>query len=234
MPWNLVILPLLGGYLFVHICVVFSYRSQRFESERLLLHSASCGAVLVILARLFTFATYRTSFGAPLSIWLNALAPSKDAPYLGTALTALMFGWTGAHLVNAIVRSKIGNKRFKLWLIERYDSGLMRLLHEAIYNSYPLSITLASRKVYIGYIFKAPADSPHDRYLTMMLLLSGYRDEKTLVLCQTVNYAERTNLEADPPVVFLISFSIDQISTANRFDLTIYQHEFQEKLLSPG
>ncbi len=232
MPWNLVILPLLGGYLFVHVCTVFRYRSQRFESERLLLHSASCGVVLAFLARLLTFFVYRVPIGRVLSADLNAIAPSNDLPYLGTALAALALGWAGAHSVNAVV-SKIGDKAFKLWTVERYDNGLIRLLHEAMYGPYPLSVTLTSRKVYIGYIFEAPMASPHDQYLTMMLLLSGYREEKTLALCQTVNYAQRTNTEAEPPVFFLVTFSVDQILTANRFDLAVYEQEFQTKMVTP-
>ncbi len=138
--------------------------------------------------------------------------------------------------MNALLGSKylIGNKAFKLWLVKRYDNGLMRLLYESLYESFPLSVTLTTRKVYVGYVFEVPRDSPHDQYLTMMLLLSGYRDEKTLSLCQTLNYAQRTNLESTPPIFFLVAFSVDQIVTANRFDLALYEHEFQTKLVAEG
>ena len=55
MPTNLLILPLLGGFLLVHIWHLSRFRSQRLEGYRLLMETAIAGVILVTFARLLTY-----------------------------------------------------------------------------------------------------------------------------------------------------------------------------------
>ena len=52
MPWNLLILPLLGGFWLLRTCNLFRFRSQYLEGYRLLMESAIAGVVLIGLGRL--------------------------------------------------------------------------------------------------------------------------------------------------------------------------------------
>jgi len=181
MPWNLLLFPLLGGFLFIHVCHLYRYRSKRLESERLLLQSASWGAIFLALGRLATFYGYWFSSGKYAAALLGQLVPAKEDPYFGTALASLLIGWLGAHLINAILGLAekvpfLDLKPLKLRIVERYDNGLLRLFHEAMYTDRPVSVTLSNRKVYVGYVAEPPSDSPHDSYFALLLLLSGYRD----------------------------------------------------------
>jgi hypothetical protein len=47
-----------------------------------------------------------------------------------------------------------------------------------MFNNLPVSVTLDTRKVYIGYVQEMP-DVPHDPYFSLILLLSGHRDEES-------------------------------------------------------
>lgn len=233
MPWNLFLFPLLGGFLFLHVCKLFRYRSQRFEGERLLLQSTSYGVLLGIFGRLGTFWLSRFPIGQQAQAFLDHLISPKDAPYLGTAIAALLIGWGSAHVINGVV-AIFDNRRIKLMVVGRYDDGLLRMLYIAMYEGKPVSITLSHRKVYIGYVFEAPGDSPYNRYLTLMLLLSGYRSEASLSFVETTNYANRTILAetAQKSQIFTITIPMQDIISANEFDRQLYEQEFAEKLVS--
>jgi hypothetical protein len=232
MPWNLFLFPLLGGFLFLHVCNLFRYRSQRFESERLLLHSASYGVVFGIAGRFTTFWLSKSALGHRAAQFQNDLLSAKDAPYLGTAVASLLIGWSLAHLINQLLRGFLGNNRVKLMIVKLYDDGLLQMLYLAMYANKAVSITLSHRKVYIGFVLDPP-DSPHDRYLTLMLLLSGYRSEESLRFTETINYADRTILEETivESQIFTITIPMDNVVSANIFDLDLYEQEFAERLI---
>src|SRR3954453_8329114 len=48
LPTNLLLLPLLGGFWFVHFCYLFKFRAQRLDGYRLLLESAFLGLLLIL------------------------------------------------------------------------------------------------------------------------------------------------------------------------------------------
>ena len=56
MPYNLLLLPLLGGFLFFHLTHFFRFAAQRLDGYRLLFQSAIAGTFLSILARLIVLA----------------------------------------------------------------------------------------------------------------------------------------------------------------------------------
>jgi hypothetical protein len=232
MPWNLLLFPLLGGFLFLHVCILFRYRSQRFESERLLLHSASWGVAFGVAGRLATFSFSQTSLGRRAEVFAERLVPSKDAPYLGTALTALLLGLGSAVLINFVLRL-VQNERVKLLLVNRYDDGFLRMLYFSMYADQPVSLTLSTRKVYIGWVIGAPGNSPHDRFLTLLLLMSGHRSDATLQFTETVNYADRTVLApTGERQIFTITIPMNQVVSANPFDRAVYEQEFADRLIN--
>jgi hypothetical protein len=234
MPWNLLLFPLLGGFQFIHVCHLFRYRSKRLESERLLLESASWGVVLLILGRSAAFYGSQFQYGKCFARFLSRFIPHAGELYLGTAIAALLIGWTGAHAINVVLgiaeKLPFGVKPLKLRIVERYDNGLLKLFYQAMYLEQPVSVTLSSRKIYIGYVADAPTESPHDSYFKLLLLLSGYRDEETMAMVQTVNYADKIVLGDDvEPLVFFVTLSMADVVSANFFDREIYQQHFANR-----
>lgn len=239
MPWNVLLFPLIGGYLFVNRANLFRYRSRRCEGERLLLECAFYGTLSLILARLLVVGSHSWEIdgwnvGVHAHAWLHHFVPDGDAPYLGTGLSALVVAFVGSLVVN-LVFWMIGEEKLKRLVLNWYsDDGLMLRFHDSMYEGYPLSITLTNRKVYIGWMLEPPSESPHDRFFTLMLLLSGYREEETLRLVQTVNYADRTRLADDgteESLVFTIMLKIDDVVSVNPFDQEIYEEQFVDKMV---
>jgi hypothetical protein len=63
MPYNLLLLPLLGGFLFIHLTHFFRFGAQRLDGYRLLFQSAIAGICLSALARLVDLLIDRISTG---------------------------------------------------------------------------------------------------------------------------------------------------------------------------
>jgi hypothetical protein len=76
MPYNLLLLPLIGGFLFVHLTHFFRFGAQRLDGYRLLFQSAIAGICLSAAARLIDLLIDLTPLGVPahrLWIWFSAV-----------------------------------------------------------------------------------------------------------------------------------------------------------------
>lgn len=158
MPWNLLIFPLLSGFLFIHQFQLFRFRAHRLESERLLLQSAVWGTVLGFSARLIAILLSGTPFGEWSYREIQEVVPF---PFIGTAILCLILGFLVPRLLNGVAWIIRGTVWMRLVVALNYDSGLIRLLYNAMNDETPISITLDSRKVYIGYVSEIPA-TPND------------------------------------------------------------------------
>jgi hypothetical protein len=107
--------------------------------------------------------------------------------------------------------------------------GLTVTLAENLFEGIPVSVTLVNRKVYVGYVWDLPK-SPRDKYFSLMLLLSGYRDEDTLAFRESINYADKTELDQQMPKYFIITIAIKDVVTANPFDPEEYRLTFDRRL----
>jgi hypothetical protein len=184
------------------------------------------------IGKLVTFWFVQTSAGQRLHVALHQFAYPSSAAFVGTAIASLILGWGSGHLINFGLWI-IGTDRAKLLIVGRYDDGLFRMLHLAMYSGAPVSVTLSNRKVYIGYVFEPPGDSPHDHSLTLMLLLSGYRDDVSMKFVESINYADRTVLAETRAAsqIFTTTISLNDIVSASMFDQAVYEHEFAERLI---
>jgi len=87
MPTNLLLLPLLGGYWFLHTLYYTRFRSQRLDGHRLLMESAFAGLLLTLVARVVVVFAQRSQVVQ--SAWSD-IAPGL--PFLGTASASLLLG----------------------------------------------------------------------------------------------------------------------------------------------
>src|SRR5579863_4141056 len=149
MPWNLLILPLLGGFLFLRWCHFFRIKSQRLENYRLIFESAAWGVVLAIFGRLAAFGVHCTPM---LRLSEPALAYLAPFPFVGTTLLAFALGPLFAWLANW----KIDEFDAKDMAIEQTGDKLLELLINAMDQNDAVMFTLDSRKVYVGYVWESP------------------------------------------------------------------------------
>jgi hypothetical protein len=220
MPSNLLLLPLLGGYWFLHAFYYTRFRSQRLDGYRLLMESALVGVFLSILGRLAVLLLL--CFPSAMKAWMT-VAPAS-VPFLGTALGSLLLGLCTPHLLNLFLdKTRIMTKLdAQTEAIEHHGNHLLRLLHTASSEEKPIAIVLDNLKVYIGTVAAAPNLEPHDTYLAITPFYSGYRDRETLELVLTVDYLsvyENKQLNADD---FRVVVPVTAIKMASLFDQAAY------------
>jgi hypothetical protein len=153
MPTNLLLLPLLGGYWFLHTLYYTRFRSQRLDGYRLLMESAFAGLLLTLVARVVVLFAHRW----PLlqSVWSD-IAPSL--PFLGTAAASLLLGIVAPYVLNVFLDKTGVMSRLDAptRAIERYGNHLLRLFHAASLQEKTVSVALDNGKVYIGLVAAAP------------------------------------------------------------------------------
>jgi hypothetical protein len=222
MPWNLLLLPLLGGFLFLHITHFFRFAAQRLDGYRLLLYSALSGTGLVILARLLVILFAPTRVGLEAARWWTTFAPF---PYSETSAWALALGPIFAVVVNLF----LGAERAKDIEIRRHGNSLTKLLHHAVREERLVSLTLATLKWYVGFVAESPNLAPQEEYFRLLPIISGYRDRETLRTKRTVFYEDVLGDEAVNSDDFVITLPLKDIRIASLFDENVYDEHFAEK-----
>ncbi len=222
MPYNLLLLPLLGGFLFLHISHLFRFEAQRLDGYRLLFYSALAGLMLVLPARIIVVCLSSTA----LSHWSGTLLWDQIAPfsYSGTSVLSLILAPPLAGVLNLFINAE----RAKDIEIRRHANYLTKLLHRAERETLPLSITLANLKWYVGYVTVSPNLSPSETYFRILPLLSGYRDRETLKTIRTVFYQD---VLQDPQVDkndLVVTLPLADVKIAGLFDEDVYDEYFAE------
>lgn len=147
MPWNLLLLPLIGGYVFYALHPTLSYRLGRLPKDRLLIESAVIG---IVLGAVSLGVTRVLIAEAPhLAQWWKAFAPW---PYSGTAAGALLLG-AASGLAAAITLHVLGKtERGRQAWVTKHGNELERLFYRSIAEFKPLMVSLVDNKVYVGQI----------------------------------------------------------------------------------
>jgi len=220
MPYNQLLLPLLGGFLFIHIAHYFRFAAQRLDGYRLLIQTAIAGTCLAALARLI-----EVFFGLVGGInidYIWGFVPST--PYLGTNAFALVLGPICAWLWNLFV----DRERAKELEIERHGNAFTKLLLRSQKEKQLLSVTLDNRKWYVGWITESPNLDPQEIYFRLLPYRSGYRDYDNLNPVATTYYEGALREEAFDPKDLIITLPLKDVKTANLFNEDLYNDYFAE------
>ena len=232
---NLLLLPLIGGYFFLIQLNRTKYALQRKSGYELAFCSMAAGIFLI-------------GFGAliyiPLINLKNEFAFIADAirwwrmnvhfEYSGVAFISFLSGIVLPHPINWIFFDK-SDQLSKA--IKEEGESFEQLLEKAINRTKMVSITLKNNKVYIGAVTSNYMPGGNRRYLKIIPVYSGYRNQADLSLIITTNYAKvyekieegiLTDLDIDDDFEFIIAVS--EIVSINIFDVTAFNH-FQESAI---
>lgn len=239
----LLIFPVLvAGFLACHIHPYHFYKLHRYEGQYLYLKSAEMGLKCFGLAFLVAVATHylapdeaaigHQTFSLDFSSWLagamvvmgaeNNHEASKMAWFfILSSLTffsaALLKWWGHLHL-----RLRFGAWDSRIYVIGELleDSPLDNLLFNlSLHKDKYVMLTLSDRKVYVGKVISLgePTEtSGMDKDISIMPLMSGYRDKDALKVTFTTFYEE---VEAD----IYLSLRQDAIISASEFDFVAYR-----------
>lgn len=205
MPYNLLLLPLVGGYIFITRTYWFRFFTQRADGYRILLNAALAGIVLMVLAsglvELGLLLAGTWSKAQPLIEWIgqvtHAIAPF---PFSGRAGLAFALGVLGWKPINALGgwchrrEAKRLSESKNVWKLTHwigqlsevvqarrviYDKAdaLEMMLNDALEQRRLILVTTANGKVYMGMLVSNfnPAFPLED--IAMLPLRSGYRHE---------------------------------------------------------
>ncbi len=117
--------------------------------------------------------------------------------------------------------------------IRLHGNALIRLLHHAATYELPVSVTLSSRKWYVGYIAESPNLEPAEACFRLLPILSGYRDKEDLTTRRVIYYSRDVyaRLEKErgrkPDIsVFVITLALKDVQDARIFDESVYLDHF--------
>ncbi|MEX0719081.1 MAG: hypothetical protein WD059_00345 [Balneolaceae bacterium] len=227
MEVNIFLLPLLGGYIFIKKSTWYRFRTIRYNSQELLLSSAVAGLIGVTAAFLITSGV--TAWFPDLSSWWRGYFPFE---YLGTALLAFSFLLTMGYIPNYWIDEEEIIKN----LIAEDNAGIETILLKALEEAKLVSITLKTRKAYIGFIsqnFFNPWSEV--KSIKVIPVYSGYRHEEDFHIVFTTSYntviqytVESEDIELDIED-FQTGIPLSEIVTVNIFDPRVY-----EQFAAPG
>jgi hypothetical protein len=222
MPYNLLLLPLLGGFLFFYSAHLLRFQAQRLEGYKLLFQSAIAGVLLSFAARLIVFGLSVTAYGPWLGARWSAFSPF---PFSGTSALSMILGPIAALILNLF----IGRDKARDIEVRRNGNPLIQLLYRAAEEHLLLSVTMDSRKWYVGWVVESPALMAQEKYFRLLPYMSGYRDGGTLETFRTTFYEDALatpGLDADELVLTL---PIDGVRIAGRFNEKFYNEYFAEQ-----
>ena len=221
MPYNLLLLPLLGGFLFFHITHYFRFGAQRLDGYRLLLQAAVAGTCLAVISRSFIELLELTPFGAIAARGWSRFSPF---PFSASSALALALGPLLALFWN-LFESKEQAKDVE---IRRHGNALTKLLHRAQKESELISVTLDNRKWYVGWVAESPNLDPQELYFQLLPFLSGYRDKDNLRTFRTVSYESALEEASVNPQELVITLPLKDVKIANLFSEDLYNDYFEE------
>ncbi|MGC2659910.1 MAG: hypothetical protein WA324_18285 [Bryobacteraceae bacterium] len=213
MPFNLLLFPLLAGYLFIHTNRYLRWRAQTLDGNRLLLEAAKYGIVFGVAGRAATYFAPFIPQEHPAEYALHQAAPFD---YSGTAVAALLLGIIGGPISNFF----FDELEAKSLALRRQGNHLLRLLNEASEEGNLISVTLDTRKWYVGYVVETPSLDPKDQFFSIIPIFSGYRDTATLEACRLTEYRYDSISDVDAYAKVL---NTSRVIDANVFDVDLYE-----------
>jgi len=238
----LAVLPLVGGYIFAKEWIVTKYFVQREDGHRLYFRAAFYAAFLFAVAFLLRiiFLDYIDSFqhfelellGLSDSLGENTMK-HDDAMLLLVSLYAFVLGsflWLPFSLpFVSPYFSFLFPFEWRKKLLEDAvcDNEMEQLISTAVRRAIPVAATMENNKVYIGLVSATPLPTSKTKTLSLLPLVSGYRDSNTGSLTLTTPYdGIYKNLADIAPHLEIDDFAMvlpmDKIQSLNLFDLNVY------------
>lgn len=228
MPYDILILPLVGGYFILVRCELFKYRYEKFGPQRLLFSSVITGIILIastFIVRIFINNYFSSAFNFLWNV-IKSL-PLTHTTYFGTTMFSFIFAITLTYLTNGVIYKIWGKKKLLYKAIDKYGNELERLFKDSI-SSIPflVQVTLKNNKVYVGFIMRV--ELKKTEYVAMFPVISGHRESESKILHFITRYDSLIQiLNQEGRISEIIDLKIvikqEEILTANPFNPEIYE-----------
>lgn len=182
--FDLLLLPLIGGYIFLITSYFTKFYHQRLDRQRLIFNSVIAGVLLSIVGlylneflKLECFVCFRKFF--------KYLVPIQHE---GLTISFYIFAisYPLAKIVNKILPKNLA----LYWNIQKWGDDYEKLFWDSVGDENNLlMITTKSNKVYVGYLSNV-SEPLKNSHITIIPSMSGYRDKETQVFKITTDYTD--------------------------------------------
>lgn len=234
----LVVLPVVGGYIFASRWTVTKFVVDREDGHRLYFRAAFYGVFLFTVALLIriiliSYVDGYDAFEKSIAQLYRGTLKEPDNHHQLDALTTSLFALTlGASFW---VPFRWLPQRWLRYLYERAirHDEIESLIAEAARRVVPVSITMENNKVYVGLVVETPDPRQHRKFLTVLPLMSGFRDSAagriTFTTYYNRIYRKLPTLSTEIRVRdFRVALPMDKLQSLNMFDVVVYE-EFQRQ-----
>ena len=193
--FNLLLPPLLGGFIFASCWYPLRYYTLRSDGYRLIFTSAIAGLFFLMLACVVTAVLWPLRLCQDFSAWWHFFFPPEGS---GRSALAFILGAISWWPLNQL------GKRGIPWFsdqmavdreIKRKSDPLELLLRKALGAKKLLSVSMKSSKVYIGYLKSNFNPAFQAESISLIPMYSGHRTAETKELVIDIDYD--TVYEAD-------------------------------------
>src|SRR2546421_190062 len=145
-PFNLLLLPLLGGFVFVSKWYPTRYYTLRSDGYRLIFTAAIAGAGFLLLASILTYLTPYIRYGSAAYYWWHQVAPPESS---GKAALAMLFGvslWIPLNFLGKWIKCLSDNSAINR-VIARKRDPLELFLSRALEDKKMISVSVENGKI---------------------------------------------------------------------------------------
>lgn len=227
---DLILLPLLGGYLFIITFNLTKYYHLRLERQKLIYNSLVFAVLLTFLAYLLDFFILKLLFPQCREIIsgkVSEIMNYNTVSGLKHSILIFIISWPLAKILNFIFKKKFAFD----YTIKRWGSQLDRLiwfsLTEKKDENKLLMVTTKGNKVYIGYINKL-SEPIGESFITIIPNFSGYRNKENLQVEITTSYTNfiqeyiTKNKQSEIGEKLGIIVPVNEILFVSKFDTEIF------------
>jgi dsDNA-binding SOS-regulon protein len=181
MTFNLLFLPLIGGFIFVRNWRPTRYYALRSDGHVLLFYSATASVVFALIAALIVFL-----FGSScpdLDTFWHQMVPFEHS---GKATIAFLLGCSLWRVLNLPFKDINEARR----VVNRRRNPLEILFLTAMENKQAIAISLKNKKLYVGYVVSSANPAFALESVAVIPLMSGYRNGDDQTVTFTTRYID--------------------------------------------
>jgi hypothetical protein len=243
----LVLLPLVGGYIFAGNWDYTRYKLAREDGHRLYFRAAFWGVALVAALMVVHILFYHFSgwyqervlyLRDLLDPWFKDSEKGNPVDFAVVATISMLLAYPLASFLN-----RIFHKKQVAWVFRAIEhDDIERILHRAASERRPIAVTMANRKVYVGFVIRTFDPAKLRKSISVLPLMSGHRMEQDGRLKFTTFYTQIYGTDAHPahggrvslpkplehmsPQDFEVALPLELVQSLSLFDLETYR-QFQ-------
>lgn len=190
MPYNLLILPICGGYLILIHTYIHKYNYQRLDPQKLLFSSILVGLLLIgitLFLRIGIFFAFEDFYNR-IRNWVPKI-PIKHIDYLWTSSFTLFIAINYTLCCNFLSKKckSLGKLNCIKKAVGKHGDTLEKMFASSADEGSALQITLKNGKVYVGFSREMPVPK-ESKYFQITPAKSGFRDNLTHEIKFTTDY----------------------------------------------